>query len=60
MENISTITYQKTNSPEQTRDIDDLLNKQEQKSTNLIYEKFKTFWNKHKIARLVTGVALAG
>jgi len=45
---------------EQIKNIDKMLERQEQKSSAVVYDRFKTLWNKHKIARFVTGIALAG
>ena len=45
---------------EQIKKIDKMLEKQEQKSSAVVYDKFKILWNKHKIARFVTGMVLAG
>lgn len=60
MENTITNRYSELQTPEHTKNIDMLLDRQEQKSSATVYNKFKTLWNKHKIARFVTGVALAG
>lgn len=60
MQNNISHSNSRTTTPEQTKNIDMLLDRQEQKSSVTVYNKFKTLWNKHKIARFVTGVALAG
>lgn len=46
--------------PEQADIIENLLRNQKQKSEETVARRFKTLWNKHKVARIATGLVLAG